>query len=114
MPWSIDEPSAANPRQQEASPLASRPQASLALAPKLVGQPDLLPFGVAEDVRTKFAGVTVVNAKDLFPTGHGSAKEVVNWAWHGVCRLAALEHRSGAAEGVFGEALCDDVVGFVQ
>src|SRR6266581_7864731 len=25
-----------------------------------------------------------------------------------------LEHRSGAAEGVFGEALCDDVVGFVQ
>ena len=83
MPWSIDEPSAANLRQQEASPLASRPQASLALAAKLVGQRDLLPFGVAEDVRTKLAGVTVVNAKDLFPTRHGSAKEVVNWAGTG-------------------------------
>jgi hypothetical protein len=83
MPWSIDESSAANLRQQEASPLASRPRASLVLAAKLVGQHDLLPFGVAEDVQAQLAGVTVVNAKDLFPTGHGSAKEVVNWAWQG-------------------------------
>ena len=89
MPWTIDEPSAANLRQQEASPLASRPQASLALAAKLVGQRDLLPFGVAEDVRAKLTGITVVGAKDLLPFGDGLDKQVIDLAWHRVSLSSA-------------------------
>ena len=84
MPWSIDEPSAANLRQQEASPLASRPQASLALAAKLVGQRDLLPFGVAEDVRAQLASGPVIHANDLFAAGDGLGEQLVERARHGV------------------------------
>jgi hypothetical protein len=68
--------------------LASRRQAAPAPAAKLIGQRDLLPFGVAEDVRTKLASVTIVQAKDLFPTCDGLREQVVNWAWHGISRLA--------------------------
>jgi hypothetical protein len=55
------EPSAA-----EASLPDSRRQASLALAAKRVSQRDLLPFGVAEDVRAQLTGETVVMQKICF------------------------------------------------
>src|SRR5207245_10503372 len=86
MPWAIAELSVANLRQPEASPLASRRQTRLALAAKLISQRDLLPFGVAEDVRAKLAGVAVVDAKDLAPRGHGLAEQVVSRAWHRISR----------------------------
>jgi hypothetical protein len=86
MPRTIAKLRVANLRQPKASPLALGRQARLAFAAKLKGQGNLLPFGVPEDVRAELAGITIVDAKDLFPAGNGLPEQVVNLTWHGLSR----------------------------
>ncbi len=84
MPRAVMEQSIANLRQVEATPLAARRQAPLALPAKLISQRDLLPLGVAEDVRAELAGITVVGAKDLLSFRDGLDKQLVDLAWLGL------------------------------
>src|SRR5438034_11701853 len=86
MPRAVMERDIANLRQLEATPLAPMRQAPLALPAKLIGQSDLLPVGVAEDVRTELTGITVVGAKDLLSCGDGLDEQLVDSAWHRVSR----------------------------
>ena len=83
MPGPVPELNVADLGEPKAFPLASRRQAAVALAGKLIGQRDLLPVGVAENDGAELAEVSVVGAKDLFPAGHGLLEQIVGAARHG-------------------------------
>jgi hypothetical protein len=69
--------------EEKAFPVASRRQARLAFATKLIGQRFLLPLGVAKDDGAELARVAIVGAEDLFTVGHCLDKQIVGGAWHG-------------------------------